>query len=829
MLTQRERTALGAAVAIVLGAIVAAAVAREPAWQRVFDNVHWTTSFTAAAWLAWLGAKRARQEEAAPRRMFAYALSAYAVGQLIWVVQVFADWNPFPGPADPFFLCLGPVIAVGIIGFVQRQTNSVQRKLITLDVSGLTLAVLALTLALYLPKRTDEQVVQLALLVAYPVMFCSTACVGVISALTLALAPARGWLLLLFGLLLNSGLWLTWNALQLDQALTDGTWFNAMFSIAALMQGYGALHWRGERSSSERWQRACSSMLRLLPLFIVLVGALAATLAHSLPGVPPVVRWIAWIGGAVVALLASARQSVLIAEHEALIRNERALRQTEAVYRVLFEHATEGIFIADQTGRYTDVNLRGAEMLQRTREEILRLGMQDIIVPEERSRISGAIADTTGGVTRDRPWTLVRKDKTTFPAEVSGVLLPDGRLLGTVRDVSERVALEGQLRQAQKMEAVGTLAAGIAHDFNNLIAAIAGNAEIAAAEPGSGERTAQSLAEIRAASARAAELVRQIAAFSRPQEPSTAVADLRRTIDEVARLLRSTLPAGVELRITVSPDAPHVRIDASQVHQVLVNLATNAWQAMEDRPGTIAIRIEAATLTASNPFGLEPGPYASVEISDDGSGMDAHTSERIFEPFFTTKEIGKGTGLGLAIVHRIIREHRGAITVRSELGQGTTFQILLPAADAISRPLHPQADARVAAPTERRGLRVCYVDDESVLVSMIQRHLVREGHSLQGFSSSEDALAALQAAPHGFDVLITDYNMPKLSGLELLTELKPLRPDHPFVLTSGSIDPSLRTRAARAGVRSVLQKPYSLAELEQAIAEAAQRQEAEVK
>jgi PAS domain S-box-containing protein len=816
----RQRGILLAAVAGVLGAIVAANLATDPVVARVWDNTHWTLAYATAAWLAWLGARRADDPDAQSRRLLAWALTTYAGGQLLWDVQVATGWNPFPGPSDALFICLGPLSAAGLIGFLRRRANPSQRRVIALDVAALTFAVLALTLALYLPKRGNVALLPLAVLVAYPVVLCWAGCVGVISALTLALRPHRGWVLFLGALLVNSVVWLRWNALTLDGALQDGTLYNALFSLAALAQGLGALWWRAEASPSERWARACAAALRLLPLLTVCVAALTAVLAYTLPGVPAVVQWTAWFGGAVVVALASLRQSVLIGEHEDLIRTERSLRKTEAVYRVLFEHATDGIFIADQNGRYIDVNERGTELLRRTRAEVLSLGIADIVAPEDKARVPEEVGQLLTGTTVSGVWNFVRSDRTTFPGEVAAKMLPDGRLLGTVRDISERIRLEAQLRQAQKMEAIGTLAAGIAHDFNNLVAAISGNAEIAARELGPQHRATRSLLEILAASGRAAQVVRQIVAFSRPTDPATEIVDLSRLIEEVGRLLRSTLPAGVELEVQLDPDAPNVRADASQLHQVLVNLATNAWQAMDGQAGSITIALQRKQVAAANAGGLVAGEYASLVVKDTGKGMDAQTSERIFDPFFTTKPVGQGTGLGLAVVQRIIGAHGGTIGVESRPGRGTAFIIHLPEAVAGVEVATPSVE--VQASSERvTGLRIFYVDDETALVSLITRHLEECGHSVRGFSSSELAMEAAEQAPRSFDVLITDYNMPKLSGLDVASRVRAIRPELPLVLTSGSIDSELRARAEQLGVRRLLHKPYTLDELDQAIAEVA--------
>jgi PAS domain S-box-containing protein len=560
-------------------------------------------------------------------------------------------------------------------------------------------------------------------------------------------------------------------------------------------------------------------MTRRSALAIGCASVVLALLVHSLD-LPALARWSISLCAALVAVFAVTRLNALIAMQERMVRHERKLTENGAVYRVLFDQASDGIFFADRHGKYIDVNLKGAELLGMSRDEVLQLSIPDIVAPHQRDRIASEVGVLLNGATSHSSWCMLRKDGSEFPAEVSARMLNDGRVLGMVRDISERVALETQLRQAQKMEAIGSLAAGIAHDFNNLIAAIVGNAELAIRQTESAHPARACLNEIRTATSRATDLVRQIVAFSRPREPAMEVVTLTAVVDDLVRLLRSSLPAGIDLSLTIGPDVPPVLADPSQLHQVLLNLVTNASQAISDRSGSIVIELDEEVLMLGNTCGLSPGRYASIVVRDDGSGMDARTRERIFDPFFTTKGVGQGTGFGLAIVHRIVRTHRGAITVDSAEGVGTRFRILLPIAAAAASVMRLQPP--VSTTPLRSGVRVAYIDDEPALVSMVSRHLEQEGCSVQAFESPKAALDALTASPQSFDVLVTDYNMPRLSGLEVLRALGNVRPDKPFVLTSGSIDPSLAERAEAVGVRVVLQKPYSLIELQSVIGEVAQ-------
>jgi PAS domain S-box-containing protein len=386
----------------------------------------------------------------------------------------------------------------------------------------------------------------------------------------------------------------------------------------------------------------------------------------------------------------------------------------------------------------------------------------------------------------------------------------DGQPVGyaTVQhDMRETKELEAQLRQAQKMEAIGTLAGGIAHDFNNILGAIMGNVELARMELPREHAARVSLDEIGAAGRRAMALVRQILAFGRRQEAEKRVIRLADVVREAMSLLRSTLPSGVELRATLGDDAPNVLADPTQIHQVLVNLCTNAWHALHERAGRIEIALAGVALDAAA-GGAPAGRYARLRVIDDGQGMDAALLERIFDPFFTTKAPGEGTGLGLSVVHGIVKDHGGEIRVESTIGRGTTFEVLLPAVEA-------EAEPAVEPPRVLggRGQRLLYLDDEESLVKMTGRLLGRLGYRVTGFTRADEALEALRRDPAAFDVMLTDYNMPGFTGLQVAKLVLSIRADLPVILTSGYVSDELREGAARAGVKHVIYKPNTIEEM----------------
>jgi PAS domain S-box-containing protein len=373
----------------------------------------------------------------------------------------------------------------------------------------------------------------------------------------------------------------------------------------------------------------------------------------------------------------------------------------------------------------------------------------------------------------------------------------------------EREGLEAQLRASQKMEAIGTLAGGIAHDFNNILTAIIGNTELAAIDIGPRHPAGEMLDEVRKASRRAKNLVSQILAFSQRQPQQRTAIGLRAVVEEVAGLLHAALPPSVELTTTFGTGTPTVLADPSQLHQVLLNLCTNAWQAMAGAPGRIEIRLDEVMLDAEAArlhAGLAPALHARLVVADTGRGMDAATIERIFEPFFTTRGVGEGTGLGLSVAHGVVKTHGGAIAVSSRPGKGSVFEVYLPAL-ATAEPLPP---AGMAALPKGAGQHLLYVDDEPALVRVTERLLDRIGYRVTGFTEVADALAALRADPAQFDAVLTDLNMPRSSGLDVIREVLRLRPDMPIALMSGFATDEMEEHALALGCREVIRKPVSI-------------------
>jgi PAS domain S-box-containing protein len=385
--------------------------------------------------------------------------------------------------------------------------------------------------------------------------------------------------------------------------------------------------------------------------------------------------------------------------------------------------------------------------------------------------------------------------------------------LVNMEDVTHERALEQQLVQAQKMEAIGTLAGGIAHDFNNVLSPIIGYTELARAHAAGNAELSEDLAQVSEAAFRARDLVRQILTFSRKAERKKAPLHLADVVQEALKLLRSTLPTHIEFRLRFEGDG-RVLADATQVHQVVMNLCTNAFHAMERAGGVLGVSVDEQDVAPERAVevGLVPGHYAVLTVSDTGVGMDKETLARIFDPYFTTKETGKGTGLGLAVVDGIVRAHEGRITVYSEPGAGTTFRVYLPLHDrpAASGAAEPQAAAAAAIAGHER---VLVVDDEEAIRSVLARSLVRAGYRVTTCATAGEALELFTRDPAAYDLLVTDMTMPGMNGKELATRFMALRPGFPTILCSGYSSLINADEAARVGIGAYVEKPVIMGEL----------------
>ena len=506
---------------------------------------------------------------------------------------------------------------------------------------------------------------------------------------------------------------------------------------------------------------------------------------------------------------------------------------TELRLRAAVESAPSGLLMTDANGSIVLVNREVERLFGYSREELLGTRVETLI-PE---RFRGGHTGYRGGFMADprmramgagRDLYGLRKDGTEVPVEIglTPVATEEGMfVLAAIVDIGARKAaederrhLEEELLQAQKLEALGTLAGGIAHDFNNILFAIIGFAELIEKAKSPADAAAD-VGQVLQAAARGRELIERILIFSRREVGQRRLLQIGVAVTEAAQLLQATLPSSVQLRLNVHPQAPKVLADATSIQQVVMNLGTNAAYAMPGG-GELEIVVEPRylrdSMARSHP-GLHEGPYAVLLVRDTGVGMDRVIRERAFEPFFTTKPKGSGTGLGLSIVHTILKTHEGAVGLETEPGRGTTVTCFFPALEVTS------AEERrvVGEPPAGHGERVLLVEDEPSLAEMNQRRLASLGYRVTAETDAARALGTFRARPADFDLVVSDYLMPGMVGLDFAREIHNLRPDVPIVLLTGYIE-NLPDEAIRAaGVRRLISKPATILELGIALHEVA--------
>ncbi|WP_066268826.1 hybrid sensor histidine kinase/response regulator [Hydrogenophaga palleronii] len=525
---------------------------------------------------------------------------------------------------------------------------------------------------------------------------------------------------------------------------------------------------------------------------------------------------------------------------------EAALHASEALWKLALESAGDGVwdwdlvtdeeFFSDSVramfgyDEADEINLSVALDARTHPEDVAQMRADRLVHFEGRAP---AYRNERRIQCKDGNWKWVLSRGVVLARDEAG---KPTRMVGTHTDITEHKhaeaqhrALEGQLRESQKMEAIGTLAGGVAHDFNNLLAAILGNLVLAREDVGENHPAQESLAEINRAAIRARQLVQQILTFSRRQTQEMVRQPLTPLVEDALGLMRSLLPAGIRLVTRLPSGCLYVLADATQMQQVLMNLCTNAWQAMEDGSGDITVALREQVLDASQGLqlgGLAGGTYACLSVADNGPGMGEATQQRIFEPFFTTKAPGAGTGLGLAVVHGIVKAHRGAIAVHSRPGEGARFDVYLPLAAGADEAAVP-ADAgaaqavAVAAPV---GKHVIYIDDYEALIFLVGRLLRKQGYRVSTFESGESALEWLGAHPdEPVDLVVSDQNMPGISGVEVAQAVRTLRPGLPVAIVSGHVNDQLIADATEAGVCDVMGKQDSMDALGEAIRELLER------
>lgn len=497
----------------------------------------------------------------------------------------------------------------------------------------------------------------------------------------------------------------------------------------------------------------------------------------------------------------------------------------------IFEAMGEGMVVQDMDGAILECNSAA--------EKILGLNADQI----------------AGRKSLDPRWRAIHEDGSPFPGDshpsmqvlrsgiaVRGVMMgvhkPDGSLVWisinaeplmdevskhcgvvcTFIDVTDRLNLEKQLIQAQKLEAIGTLAGGIAHDFNNILGAVQGYTQLAKTDTAALPEVQGYLAAVLQGTRRASELVKQIIAFTRTNTAHPVPVKLHDIVDEALKLLRATIPATIEINSRYTADVPMIMADPTQIHQIILNMCTNAWHAMRLKScGQLSVSVQAVQLRDEELRqipDLEISDVVCLSISDTGAGMDGPTLQRIFEPFFTTKPPGLGSGMGLAVVHGIVKNHRGAIRVNSVVEQGTTFELYFPAYRGDGRGLEIIVDSPIPLGS---GQHILFVDDELPLVNFGSAVLNKLGYQVHTYTEPSAAIAALKANPGLFDLVVTDFAMPRMSGLSLAEQLRAINKHLPIILVSGYMETLVSPAAERISVDRVLTKPYTVETLALAV------------
>ena len=513
----------------------------------------------------------------------------------------------------------------------------------------------------------------------------------------------------------------------------------------------------------------------------------------------------------------------LHAANQQLQASQQDLIRAQRLVENIFDAAIDGFIFTDTSGKVLRANRAMASMLGIPVESLNGMHISDLVPHQKGSRNRGSEFLTY--LTRDG---YVRNFETelqsingTITVEINGVYITDSDeqtqqgAFFCFRDITEQKRIQEQLRQVQKMEAIGTLAGGIAHDFNNILAGMMGYAELSLEQIAKTDPLRRNVEQIVKLCIRARNLVRQILDFSRKGDEERVPIVMNDLIRETLHLLRASIPATIEIRDTLCDEQIVVKANHTQLHQILMNLAANAADAMSENGGVLEILLSRCTIDSSYEyqcFKIPPGTYAKLTVKDTGIGIAPEHISRIFDPFFTTKEVGKGTGMGLSVVYGIVNNHEGDIRVQSIQGEGTTFEILLPCSEELSK-APPKRYTAFEGGTER----ILFIDDEIVLVDLWKQTLKALGYRVEAYHECFEALEHFRRDPCGFDLVITDQTMPKMTGDQLARQILQIRPDIPIILCTGYSEKISEERVREIGIKALLMKPIRTYDIAQAI------------
>ncbi len=509
----------------------------------------------------------------------------------------------------------------------------------------------------------------------------------------------------------------------------------------------------------------------------------------------------------------------------ALIESRQAqteLQKEREKLKVTLQSIGDGVITTDVEGRVVLLNKVARTLTGWKQEEAIGRKLDEVfhIVNEHtRERCENPVEkvlETGGVIGLANDTLLLARDGTERVIADSGAPIVDagGSTVGVVlvfRDITEKIRLETELRHAHKMEAIGNLAGGIAHEFNNVLGIIIGNAELAIGDLDTWHPVAENLNEIKTASLRAKDVVKQLLAFSRKMETKREPVDVRVIVKETLKLLRAAIPSSIRIREVLPPEIDHVAADPTQIHQLLINLCNNAAHAMSEDGGRLTIELNNVELdyeAASRHPGVQPGAYVRFSVCDTGCGIPVDLLDRVFDPYFTTKDVGKGTGMGLAVVHGIVKAHNGAIDVESRVGEGAAFHVYFPS----SREKAPQKEAEMEM-LPGGDESILFVDDEPSIVRLCDKLLRQLGYSVVSSTDPIEIKALFEADPYKYDLIVSDMAMPRMTGDRLAQEFISIRPDVPIILCTGFSEKMSPEKAAELGIKELINKPIMTIDL----------------
>jgi len=776
----------------------------------------------ATAFLLWRASRRPRID---PRRAQGLQLIGGSfiltlIGNLGWFsMAMLAHRDPYFDWPNIFYLLVFPVLAAGMLRLSQSEQTRSESWNYLIDgaivLLGLSMVVWYFVVRIMTPAYTD--LLKLAQTYAYPAVDLMLIGIAATVWFRRPVSQQRPLGLLLGGIAVNAMADLTYQVIHAGSGVLYSPWSDAMFVV-----GYVLLLWGGElylrrpvlappvaAGPTDRLQ-----MPRRTPL--VAAGAVAMLLLVTAVREGRGILGVLAIGIVLLMALLVLRETLTVRDSLRLL-TAQVTRKTEARYEALVRHGSDLVMVVDAQSiiRFASASVR--RVLGREPEELLGMTFGNLVVPDDRAGAERSLNDAllrSEGTTTVQ-WRLLHASGQARSLEtIVTNLLNEPSVAGLVlnaRDVTERDLLEEQLRQAQKMEAIGRLAGGVAHDFNNLLTTVLASSDLALTQVPAGHPARGDMEEIRHAAERAAALTGQLLAFSRKQVVEPRVLDLGKVVQDTVRMLERLVGERIRVVSLVAPDLGLVRADRAQLEQVLLNLAVNARDAM---PGGGVLTIEAENVEFTSPrqtpfMELPAGRYVLLAVADTGHGMSEETLLRVFEPFFTTKDRGKGTGLGLASVYGIVRQSGGSITVESGEGEGARFVIYLPRASGTV----VREEAPTHGATEAGSGTILLAEDEAALLSVATRILQNLGYTVIGAPSAEAALDIAGRHPGKIDLLLTDVIMPGESGPVLAARLTRQRPGLRVLFMSGYAGDELGVHGVLDRTVELLQKPFTAQEL----------------